>query len=142
MSDPVTAAFVITAIVGTGVSVQQSRQAAAASRRANAARRRAERLRASRQRQTQLREARIRRAQIANQEAVSGATTSAAAGATSAIQSQVASNVSFLNALDTLGESAFQAQQAGSRAASRAATGAAVAQVGLQGLDRASSLTN
>ena len=90
----VTGAF----IVATAVSVDQSRQAAKAQEKAQELSQRRADLEAARARRQQVREARIRRAQIiAQSQAVGGEGSSAEAGATGSLQSQLGANLSFLD---------------------------------------------
>ena len=115
------------AAISTVVSIKNQREASKQARRAARAQRRAEKVRAAQRRREQLAESRRRRAEARNAEAVSGVNTSVAAGVQGSIQSQLASNLSFLNQLDTLSEQSFLANTRASRAESNALTAAAVA---------------
>lgn len=109
----------------SGVSmVQQRKQAkrsAAATRRAEEARMKQEELKQARERRQQVREARIRQGQVAQTTALQGAaTSSAAAGGVASLQSQLASNLGFLDQAGAIsgeiGAARTQAAQAQFRA--------------------------
>ena len=91
-------ALAIAAIVSAGAAVTGTVLSTVHANKAAAAQRRLQQLQATRQKQQQIREARIRRGQVAN---IAGQTgtglSSAALGAEGSIQSQLATNLSFLD---------------------------------------------
>ena len=125
-ADPFTIAA-ITAAVGTGVSVSESRQAAKQQRKAQKLSQRRADLEAARARREQVREARIRRAEIISRStAVGGAGSSAEAGATGSVQSQLGANLGFLGRTQQLSRGISQASGRAAQAQSRAATAGAI----------------
>lgn len=108
------------------LQVGASKDAAIQAKKERRAQRRLEQLRAARARRRQLAAARARRAELRNQEGVQGVSTSSTATASSAIQSQLASNLSFINAQDALSETAFVASSRRASAEGNAATFSAI----------------
>jgi hypothetical protein len=131
-------ALLAVAIGGTAFSVKQQREAAKEASSARKAQRRAEKVRKAAARKRTLAEARRRRADVIAQEAAAGGgvSTSVATGQVSSIQSQLAANLSFLNTIDTLSETAFLASGRAADAQSRAGIGQAVAGLATTGLSR------
>ena len=111
MCEATTAIAAVGLLVGTGSTVVAQRQ----QKKARRSQQRIADLQADRQRRAQLREARIRRAQVENIAAQTGtAESSGEIGATGAIQSQLASNLSFLDQTQTLSNRASSALQSAS----------------------------
>ena len=106
MVDAGTAALAISAIAGTASAVSQH-QAAQKQKKARRVQSRMADIEAQRQRQAQVREARIKRARLAAGAQASGVeNTSSLAGAQSGLQTELASNLSFINTTQQMGNQA------------------------------------
>ena len=120
MSTGAQAAFFL---ITTIASVDAQRDAASAQRRAQKARQNVQRRKNFRRKQQELRRARAARAQAVAQGVSSGAAisgTSAVGGTTGSIQSQAASNISFLDELNRAGSTITDAQAEATREESQA----------------------
>lgn len=146
MAESIAIAGVVVAIIGTTVSVaeneQAQRQAKKQSNRANELNQRAQRLEqkrqdliVARQRRASAREAQVRRAQIVSSSEVAGAgDSSATAGATGSVTTQVGVNLSFLDrtaSLSTQSSALFgQAQEIANRPVFAGQIGSTLSAVG------------
>lgn len=98
------AAFAVT-VLATGASVHQQQQAADEQERARKAKQRMAQVRQQRERRAAIRQAQRKRAQVANVSAQTGTQdTSVAQGAMGSIQSQLGSNLSFLDTMERGGQ--------------------------------------
>ena len=105
MVEPTT--YLIISALATTASVVSQRQAARAQKKARRVQSRMADIEAQRERQQQVREARIKRAQLAAGAQASGVeNTSSLAGAQSGLQTQLASNLSFINTTQQMGNQA------------------------------------
>lgn len=101
----------VAAVVGAGAAVAGTVLSARASAKASKIQKQQRNLQASRRRRSAIREARIARGQVVNTAALTGVSgSSAEAGATSAISSQLSSNLSFLDQQVGLGNQIAGAQ--------------------------------
>ena len=134
--DPIT----LTAVaVGVGAastihSIQQQKKSAKNQKKAQQAQQRIQEVKAARERRKQVREAQVAQAQVEAGAQASGVTqTSAAVGGAGSIQTQLGSNLSFLDQVGELTQQTSIFNQRAASASSRAATSQAVAGLGLQG---------
>lgn len=101
-----TTALIVSAVAGAGSAISQH-QAARQQKKARRVQSRMADIEAQRQRQQQVREARIKRAQLAAGAQASGVeNTSSLAGAQSGLQTELASNLSFINTTQKMGNQA------------------------------------
>ena len=106
MVEATTAVLAISAIAGAG-SAMSSYQSARQQKKARRVQSRMADIEAQRQRQAQVREARIKRAQLTAGAQASGVeNTSSLAGAQSGLQTELASNLSFINTTQQMGNQA------------------------------------
>ena len=109
MLDPVTATI---AVIGTAATLQQGRQQRKESRRQSRIAEKRARLENRRQRLAQLRESQIAKAQIVAAGAQAGALgTSAVQGGVASLETQTASNLSFINQIESLQQNIALSQQ-------------------------------
>lgn len=131
LQDPITAAVVVGGVFAAG-SLEQQRQASRRSRRAQRIQQRQADVQTARERRNQIRQARIQRALTESQGVGADALgSSALAGATGSIQSQLASNVGFLNVQQDLSRQASAANIGAARAATRAGIFSSVSNLAL-----------
>lgn len=125
--DPGTAALIV-AGVATASSIDQQKRAARASKRAQRAQQVQADLQTARERRNQIRQARIQRAQLEAQALAQGTTgASSVVGAAGSVQSQLGSNIGFLNQQQQLSQFASAQNQRAAAAQTRASIFSSVA---------------
>lgn len=125
------------AVLGTGASIKQQREMASDQKRARRTQQRLQQVRQARQRRQQIREAQQARSEALAQAVATGMVsgtgkTSAASHATGAIQSQLASNLSFLDQTQGLMQQQSIFQQRAADHAGRAETFSALSGLAMQ----------
>lgn len=124
----------VAAVAGTVYSAQQQKKAARATRAATAAEQRRADIATARERRSAIRNSRVLRASIEAQAAGTGLVGSSSVAQSAAnVSSSTNEAVSFLDRTQALSQQASAANIAAARYASRADTGAAVAQLAKQG---------
>lgn len=122
------------AVFSTAYSVDQQREAAKDSKRAQRAQQRLQDIKAARERRSQVRQAIVAQSTLeARAQATGTSKSSSAQQGGDSVQSQLASNLSFLDQANQLNQQTSIFEQRAASASSRAATGQAVASLSLTG---------
>ena len=132
--DPITITLGVIALTGTAVSVDQQKAAARDQKRSQKAQRRIQDIKSAKERRKQVRAAQAAQAEIAAGGVASGTTkTSGTKQGAGSVQSQLASNLSFLDQVESLNKesSIFSQKAAGHQ--TRAGTAQAVSGLALTG---------
>lgn len=133
----------ITAVIGTGASIEQNRQATKRAKRAEKTKQRLAEVQAQRERRKQVREALIRRAEVENIATQTGAQgSSSAIAAGQQIGSDLSSNLTFISTQQQLGAEISEANIGVAKAQSRSATFGAIGSVANQFADYSSLFGN